>query len=150
MGVGSPEDLLEGVARGIDMFDCVLPTRVARNGAFFTPQGRRSIRNSGFSEMAEPVVPGCDCYTCRTFSAAYLHHLFSREELLAYRLATIHNLRFLSRLMSGIREAILKDTFTAFKDGFLANYQTTSEEIRVSQRQKWLKSHRGESSSICD
>jgi len=142
MGVGSPEDLLEGVARGVDMFDSALPTRVARNGALFTWQGRFNIQNSAHREKEEPVVPGCECYTCRTFSAAYLHHLFSREELLGYRLATIHNLSFISNLMRKIRDAILNGTFNSFKESFLANYKTTDEEIRLSQKQRWLKLRR--------
>ncbi|MBM4432868.1 MAG: tRNA-guanine transglycosylase, partial [Chloroflexi bacterium] len=145
MGVGSPEDLLGGVARGVDVFDSALPTRVARNGAFFTWQGRFNIQNNAYRQSEEPVVPGCACYTCRTFSAAYLHHLFSREELLAYRLATIHNLSFIQNLMQKMREAILSGTFGSFKDNFLANYKTTDEEIRLSQKRRWLKSrHSGE------
>ena len=140
MGVGSPEDLLEGVARGVDIFDSALPTRVARNGAFFSWQGRFNIQNSAYRQSEEPVVPGCRCYTCRTFSAAYLHHLFNREELLAYRLATIHNLSFINNLMQKMREAILAGTFGSFKDNFLASYKTTDEEIRLSQKRRWLKS----------
>jgi len=142
MGVGSPEDLLEGIARGIDIFDSALPTRVARNGAFFTGQGRRNIRNTGYSQIEQPVDPDCDCYTCRTFSAAYLHHLFNCNELLAYRLATIHNLSFLNSLMGKVRSAILNDTFSAFKDNFLASYKPTDEQMRLNQKQKWLKSRR--------
>ena len=138
MGVGSPEDIVEGVARGMDMFDSALPTRVARNGALFTGQGRRNIRNAVFSRMEQPVVPDCECYTCRTFSAAYLHHLFKSEELLALRLATIHNLHFIHSLMGKIRSAILDGTFSAFRDNFLASYQPTDEQTRVSQKQKWL------------
>ncbi len=140
MGVGSPEDIVEGVARGIDMFDSALPTRVARNGALFTWQGRHNIRNAAFSRMDQPIVPDCDCYTCRTFSVAYLHHLFKSEELLAYRLATIHNLNFIHNLMSKIRGAILDGTFSTFRDNFRANYQPTDEQTRFSQKQKWLKS----------
>jgi len=142
MGVGSPEDIVEGVARGIDIFDSALPTRVARNGALFTWQGRCNIRNAAFSRMDQPVVPDCDCYTCRTFSAAYLHHLFKSEELLAYRLATIHNLSFIHHLLCKIRSAILNGTFSAFKDNFWANYQPTDEQTRFSQKQKWLKSRK--------
>ncbi len=142
MGVGSPEDLLEGVARGIDMFDSALPTRVARNGALFTGKGRRNIRNSAYRQMEEPVVSDCECYTCRTFSAAYLHHLFGRQELLGYRLATIHNLHFIGDLMHKIRGAILDGTFKSFKDNFLAGYKPTDEQVRLDQKQKWLKSHR--------
>ncbi len=140
MGVGSPEDIVEGVDRGIDIFDCALPTRVARNGALFTPEGRRNIRNAIFSQMEAPVDPNCDCYTCRTFSAAYLHHLFKCEELLAYRLATIHNLRFISNLMSRIRNAIMDDTFSAFRNDFRVNYKPSDENMRFIQKQKWLKS----------
>ncbi|GAI03615.1 unnamed protein product, partial [marine sediment metagenome] len=99
MGVGSPEDLVEGIARGIDIFDSALPTRIARNGALFTWQGRHNIRNATYSQMEQPIDPDCNCYTCRTFSAAYLHHLFSCQELLGYRLATIHNLSFINNLM---------------------------------------------------
>ena len=90
--------------------------------------------------MEQPIVPDCDCYTCRTFSAAYLHHLFKSEELLAYRLATIHNLSFIHNLMGKIRSAILDGTFSTFKDNFLASYQPTDEQARFSQKQKWLKS----------
>jgi len=142
MGVGSPEDIVEGVARGIDIFDSALPTRVARNGALFTWQGRRNIRNAAFSQMDQPLVPDCDCYTCRTFSAAYLQHLFKSEELLALRLATIHNLNFIYTLMQKIRSAILDGTFSAFRENFWASYQPTDEQTRVSQKQKWLKGRR--------
>ena len=140
MGVGSPEDIIEGVARGCDIFDSALPTRVARNGAFFTWQGRHNIRNAAYSQVEQPIVTDCDCYTCRTFSAAYLHHLFSCEELLGYRLLTIHNLGFISNLMRKIRGAILSGTFSSFRDNFLAGYQSTDEQVRLNQKQKWLNS----------
>jgi queuine tRNA-ribosyltransferase len=140
MGVGSPEDIVEAVARGCDIFDSALPTRVARNGALFSWEGRQNIRNAAFSRREQPISAGCDCYTCRNFSAAYLHHLFNCEELLAYRLATIHNLSFISNLMDKIRGAINDGTFFAFKDKFLKNYQPTDERVRLSQKQKWLKS----------
>jgi len=91
--------------------------------------------------MEQPVVPDCDCYTCRTFSAAYLHHLFSREELLGYRLATIHNLSFINNLMHKVRDAILNGTFSSFRDNFRAGYKPTDEQVRLDQKQKWLKSH---------
>jgi queuine tRNA-ribosyltransferase len=139
MGVGSPEDLVEGVARGVDLFDSALPTRVARNGAFFTRLGRVNIRNAGFSQMEKAIEPDCDCYTCRTFSAAYLHHIFTSQELLAYRLATIHNLTFINKLMQKMRNAILEGNFKSFKDEFLSNYRTTDEQTRLEQKQKWLK-----------
>ncbi len=140
MGVGSPEDLVEGLASGVDIFDSALPTRVARNGALITSQGRVNIRNAGFSEMEKAIDPDCDCYTCRTFSAAYLHHAFSTKELLAYRLATIHNLTFINNLMQKMRNTILEGTFDSFKGEFLLNYQTTDEKTRLEQKQKWLKS----------
>lgn len=139
MGVGSPEDLFEGVARGIDIFDSVLPTRVARNGSLFTRSGRVNIRNASFSQMDSPLDPDCSCYTCRTFTAAYLHHLFNARELLAYRLATIHNLTFLKSLMTEIREAIQNGTFAALKENFLSSYKTTNEQTRLKQKEKWLK-----------
>ncbi len=140
MGVGSPEDLLNGIARGVDIFDSALPTRIARNGALFTRIGRVNIRNAAYSQVEQPVDADCDCYTCRTFSAAYLHHLFDCQELLAYRLATIHNLAFVSRLMHKMRGAILDGTFGSFKDEFLTSYQPTDEQVRLDQKHKWLKS----------
>ena len=140
MGVGSPEDIVEGVAWGIDVFDSALPTRVARNGALFTWEGRRNIRNAAFSRMDQPIVSGCSCYTCRTFTAAYLQHLFKCEELLSYRLATIHNLHFIHDLMEKMRSAIIDGTFPRFQEEFWSRYKPTDEGTRVSQKQKWLKS----------
>jgi len=139
MGVGSPEDIVEAVARGVDIFDSALPTRVARNGALFSWEGRKNISNAVYKEMEQPVVAGCDCYTCRNFSAAYLHHLFNCGELLAYRLATIHNLNFIAELVAKIRGAIQDGTFLSFKDEFLAGYQPADEPTRLAQKQKWLK-----------
>jgi len=139
MGLGAPEDIIEGVARGIDIFDSALPTRVARNGALFTRKGRINIRRATYSKMDSPLDPDCDCYTCRTFSAAYLSHLFRSEELLALRLATVHNLRFISNLMQKIRNAILDGTFNAFRENFLAGYKTTNEQTRFDQKQRWLR-----------
>ena len=140
MGVGSPEDIVESVARGIDILDCVLPTRIARNGALFTRLGRVNIRNAAYCQMEQPIDHDCDCYTCRTFSAAYLHHLFNCQELLAYRLATIHNLTFISHLMHKIRGTIENGTFDSFKNEFLTDYQPTDEQMRLDQKRKWLKS----------
>lgn len=142
MGVGSPEDIIEGVSRGIDLFDSALPTRVARNGAVFTMWGRRDIKKASYKMTEDPIDNDCDCYTCRTFSAAYLHHLFRCEELLAYRLASIHNLRFIARLTQQVRDAIRKDAFLDFKRDFLSQYQVTDEEVRLVQKQKWLSSPR--------
>jgi queuine tRNA-ribosyltransferase len=140
MGMGSPEDIVEGVARGIDIFDSALPTRVARNGALFTGSGRVNVRKAVYSRMEQPVDPDCNCYTCRTFSAAYLHHLFNCQELLACRLATIHNLTFISQLMQVIRDAIQSGNFNPFREGFLAGYRPTDEQVRLAQKQRWLKS----------
>jgi queuine tRNA-ribosyltransferase len=139
MGVGSPEDIVEAVARGCDIFDSALPTRVARNGALFSWEGRLNITNAAYKTMENPIVADCDCYTCRNFSAAYLHHLFSCGELLAYRLATIHNLSFIAELMNKIRGAINDGTFSSFKEQFLASYQPADEPTRLAQKQKWLK-----------
>jgi queuine tRNA-ribosyltransferase len=138
MGVGSPEDILNGVAQGIDMFDSVLPTRVARNGALFTSNGRLNIRNAMWKEVEAPLDPTCNCYMCRHYSAAYIHHLFRAEELLAYTLATIHNLKFMYNFMIQVRESLAHEGFNDFKKDFLAGYQSTDEKVRLAQKQKWL------------
>ncbi len=130
MGVGSPEDLFECVARGVDQFDCVLPTRIARNGAVFTRHGRISLRNARFKTDHAPIEAGCQCYTCRTFSRAYLRHLLIAKEILALRLTTLHNLHFMLETMRQIRQTIIDGTFTAFKHDFLNNYQPVPEERR--------------------
>ncbi|MHB8419622.1 MAG: tRNA guanosine(34) transglycosylase Tgt [Myxococcales bacterium] len=114
MGVGSPDDLLHAVAAGIDMMDCVLPTRCARHGLLFTSRGRLVIRNRACTEDAGPVDPDCRCYTCRTFSRAYLRHLFQAKELLCYRLNSIHNLSYFVGLMAGARRAIREGTFASY------------------------------------
>jgi queuine tRNA-ribosyltransferase len=143
MGVGAPEDVINGVALGIDMFDSALPTRVARNGALFTRGARRNIDNAMYRSQEAPVDPACDCYTCRNFSAAYLHHLFNARELSAYRLATIHNLRFMAKLFEDMRMHIGAGTFGSFKTEFLAGYKVADEDVRVEQKQKWLKRKQG-------
>jgi len=140
MGVGAPEDLLEGVARGIDLFDCVLPTRLARNAALFTHQGRINIRNAQYARDPAPVEEGCGCYTCRTFSRAYLRHLFKAGEILAARLATIHNVHFLLQLARDMRAAIAEDCFGAFKDEFLAGYPIIPHEVRAANRERRAQS----------
>jgi len=142
MGVGAPEDILEAISLGIDIFDSVLPTRVARNGALFTRPGRINIRNSAFSRQDDPVEADCPCYTCRRFSAAYLHHLFHAGELLAYRLASIHNVSFMNRLLGDIRAAILANRFEALRASFLDSYHQTDEGIRQEQKQRWLAKRR--------
>lgn len=139
MGVGSPEDLVECVARGMDMFDCALPTRVARNGGLFTRLGRVNVDGAPYKTVKGPVEEGCDCYTCARFSAGYLNHLFRARELLAYRLASIHNLRFVVRLMEEMRQAILEGRFSAFREAFRGSYNPVDEKVRRSQRQKWLQ-----------
>ena len=137
LGVGSPEDLVIGVGLGMDMFDCVLPTRVARHGGLFTKYGRVSIKSARYRTEKKPIEEGCDCYTCKNYSAAYVHHLARTEEHLYYRLGTIHNLRFMLRLAGQLREAIIAGTYPAFRDDFLAQYIPASELVRVDQRQKW-------------
>jgi queuine tRNA-ribosyltransferase len=122
MGVGTPLDLVRGVALGIDMFDCVLPTRNARNGALFTKQGRLVIKNAQHKSDNRPVEEGCTCYTCRNFSRAYLRHLFVAKEILASILNTIHNLHFYLDLMRRIRKTIAEKSFGAFKEQFEREY----------------------------
>ena len=141
MGVGSPEDLVEGVARGVDMFDCVLATRIARNGALFTIAGRLNIKNAANRENDGPIEDGCDCSTCRGFSLAYLHHLYRVEETLGLRLATIHNLHFLARLMARMRQAIQASAFEHFRRNFLDGYRVTNQEVRQAQKASWLAAH---------
>ena len=119
MGVGTPEDLVEGVDRGIDMFDCVMPTRNARNGTFFTSFGKVVIRNARYERDEQPIDPECGCSTCRTFTRAYLRHLFNTGEVLALRLGTIHNVFFYLNLMRNIRVSIEEGRFKEFKKEFL-------------------------------
>ncbi|HIE29192.1 TPA: tRNA guanosine(34) transglycosylase Tgt [Candidatus Poribacteria bacterium] len=116
MGVGRPEDIVYGVSCGIDMFDCVLPTRNARNGAMFTSSGIVKIRNAKYKTDFTPLDPNCNCYTCQNFTRAYLRHLHIENEILAHRLHTLHNLYFYLNLMRGIRQAILNNTFAKLKD----------------------------------
>jgi queuine tRNA-ribosyltransferase len=139
MGVGSPEDLVSGIARGVDMFDCVLPTRLGRNGSLFTDAGRANIKNSRYREDPSPIDAACDCLACTRFGMAYMHHLFRNEELLGYRLASIHNIRYLVRLTERCGDAIAAGTFDAFANGFLAGYQPVDEAVRSEQKGKWLK-----------
>jgi queuine tRNA-ribosyltransferase len=122
MGVGSPDGLIEGALRGVDMFDCVLPTRTARTGTLMTSRGRLVVRNARYARDLGPPDPECECYTCRNYSRAYLRHLFNAGEILAARLATVHNLYFLVHLMERIREAIRKDELLAFRLEFFEKY----------------------------
>ena len=118
MGVGRPQDILESVRRGIDMFDCVMPTRNARNGYLFTRGGMLRIRNSRFTRDTRPIEPGCECYACRHYSRAYIKHLDRCNEILGKRLATIHNLFFYQRLMREIRDAIEQGRLDAYASDF--------------------------------
>ena len=138
MGVGSPEDLVNSVALGVDMFDCVLPTRVARNGALFTPTGRINIANTRYANDDNPLADTCDCYACANYSASYLRHLFKAREMLGPRLASIHNLRFILRLMSDMQNAIAAGRFDQFRQEFLATYQPTDETRRQTQKHRWI------------
>ena len=139
MGVGSPEDIVEGISRGIDIFDSALPTRVARNGALYTRAGRKNIRRSVFREDTGPIEDGCGCFTCRNHTTSYLHHLFRCEELLSYRLATMHNLFFMQKLIEQARTAIAEGVFPEFKRGLLESYKTTDEDRRIEQKTAALK-----------
>ena len=118
MGVGFPEDIVEGVYRGIDMFDCVIPTRHARNGSLFTREGRINIKHARYVNDENPIDEECKCYTCKTFSRAYLRHLFVSHELSSYFLNTVHNIFFYNNLLETIREAIQKGSFKAFYEQF--------------------------------
>lgn len=124
MGVGEPVDILEGVERGVDIFDCVLPTRIARHGQAFTRDGKINLNNAKFKRDLNPVEEGCDCYCCRNYSRAYIRHLLSVGEVFGGRLLSIHNIRFLIRLTEEIREAIKEDRFLEYKAEFLNKYQS--------------------------
>lgn len=128
MGVGTPQDILEAVSRGVDMFDCVLPTRNARHGHLFTSEGVVRIKNEKYTEDFTPLDPNCDCYTCRNFTKAYLRHLFMAGEILSIRLNTLHNIAFYLNMMKGIREAIERDEFKKFKSNFLKGSRTQNTE----------------------
>lgn len=120
MGVGTPEDIIEGIARGVDMFDCVMPTRNARNGTIFTTHGKINIKRAEFINANRPIDEHCDCYTCKNFSLGYLNHLFKAHELTFYRLASLHNLHYYLNLVALARKAILADKFGEFKREFYA------------------------------
>ena len=137
LGVGSPEDFVTAVGLGMDMFDCALPTRVARHGGLFTRYGRINIKSARYRAEHVPIEEDCDCYTCRNYSAAYVHHLARTGEQLYYRLGSIHNIRYMLRLAGQLRAAIIAGTYPAFRDDFLAHYTPTSEEVRETQREKW-------------
>lgn len=123
MGVGTPPQLVEAVARGVDMFDCVLPTRVARNGAAYTAAGMLQAKAGRWKADFSPIEEGCECYTCQNFSRAYVRHLLNVGEILGLRLVTLHNLHFYLRLMRDIRSHIRAGTFAAFRADFHSKYQ---------------------------
>ncbi|MCG0277513.1 MAG: tRNA guanosine(34) transglycosylase Tgt [Thermanaeromonas sp.] len=127
MGVGSPDCLLEGVKRGIDMFDCVLPTRIARNGTVLTSRGKLVVRNAVYARDFRPLDEECDCYTCRNFTRAYIRHLIKANEILGLRLTTIHNLYFTFRLMDRIRQAIAEDRLLEMSEEFYSHYEVTDD-----------------------
>ncbi len=128
MGVGTPTDILDGVSRGVDMFDCVLPTRNARTGTLFTSQGKINIKRAEYKDDKGPLDPQCTCYTCTHFSRSYLRHLYIARELLAYRLNTIHNLHFYLEMMRGVRQAISEGSFAEFKQRYDAIFEPSEEE----------------------
>ncbi len=125
MGVGTPDCFLEGILRGVDMFDCVLATRIARNGTCFTRNGRLVVRNAAYARDFTPIEEGCDCYACQHFSRAYVRHLLKAEEITGGRLTSIHNLRFLIRMMEEIRQAIAEDRFLDYRREFYERYDMT-------------------------
>ena len=129
MGVGTPENIIESVSRGIDMFDCVMPTRNARNGTLFTHYGRLNIKAGRYKLSEEPIDRDCDCYTCRNFSRGYIRHLFNAEEITGMILATIHNLRFYIKLMEDIRNSIKENKFNKFKTEFYEKYNSEKKGV---------------------
>ncbi|TAL49477.1 tRNA guanosine(34) transglycosylase Tgt [Patescibacteria group bacterium] len=122
LGIGEPEDLFTGVLNGVDLFDCVAPTRNARNGTLYTAQGKINITNAQFTKDFSPIESGCECYTCKNYTRSYLSHLFRGKEMLAGTLATIHNLFFILHLVGKMRQVILEDNFFDFREDFLKNY----------------------------
>jgi queuine tRNA-ribosyltransferase len=122
MGVGQPEDILEAVEGGVDMFDAIIPTRLARHGTVFTYQGKLNLKTARFEEDKMPIEEGCDCYACQKFSKAYIHHLLRVDEILGIRLTTIHNLRFMMRFMEDIRNSIQRGEFKKFKKDFIKKF----------------------------
>jgi queuine tRNA-ribosyltransferase len=135
MGVGSPEDLVNGVMRGVDIFDCVLPTRLARNGAAMLRTGRLNMKNAVYARDPGPLEPGCGCYTCAHFSRAYLRHLVVAKEILGAVLLTLHNVHLLLTLMREMRAAILEDRLAGYAEAFLRGYGEETDEgpLRVTK-----------------
>ena len=140
MGIGSPEDLVRSIYNGFDMFDCVLPTRIARNGSLFTKNGRINIFNSKYKNLDKPIALNCECYSCQNYSVAYIHHLFKAKELLGYRITSIHNLAFLYNLMNEIQQHIKNSDFSEFVNEFLSKYKVADREVQQEQKFKWIES----------
>jgi queuine tRNA-ribosyltransferase len=128
MGVGFPEDIVECIERGVDMFDCVMPTRNARNGTVFTSRGKIVVKNAQYARDFSPLDPDCDCYTCRAFSRAYLRHLFQAGEMLGPRLATLHSVTYFQKVVREARRAILRDEFVEWKESLLERLRACQEE----------------------
>ena len=134
MGVGTPEDLIDGIARGIDIFDCVLPTRLARHNAAFASEGRLNLMNATFAHDRRPIDEACTCYTCRTFTRAYLRHLVVAKELLAGTLLSIHNLHALIQLVADIRVSIMDHTFERKIPLWLAQWHGNAERSSTAKK----------------
>ncbi|MGB0405584.1 MAG: tRNA-guanine transglycosylase, partial [Fusobacterium sp.] len=132
MGVGEPLDMLEAVEHGVDMMDCVQPTRIGRHGTVFTKYGRLVIKNASYAEDDRPLDEGCNCYVCRNYKRGYIRHLLKAGEILGQRLTTYHNLYFLVNLMKNARKAILEDRFIEFKEEFIKNYSLRKDS-------EWIK-----------
>ena len=128
MGVGSADCIVEGFMRGIDMMDCVLPTRIARNGTAMTYKGDLTIRNAKYKDDFSPVEESCDCYCCRNYTRAYVRHLINTDEIFGGRLLSIHNIRFLNRLVNDIKKAIWEDRLRDFRDEFFETYEFRREQ----------------------
>lgn len=128
MGVGSADCIVEGFMRGIDMMDCVLPTRIARNGTAMTYKGDLTIRNAKYKDDFSPVEEGCDCYCCKNYTRAYVRHLINTDEIFGGRLLSIHNIRFLNRLVNDIKKAIWEDRLRDFRDEFFETYEFRREQ----------------------
>lgn len=128
MGVGDPIDIIEGVIRGVDIFDCVLPTRIARHGQAFTRTGKINFNNAKYKEDLSPVEEGCDCYTCKNYSKAYIRHLITTDEMLGGRLLSIHNIRFLIKLTEELREAIKNDNILEYRQNFIKKYEQSQKQ----------------------
>ena len=129
MGVGDPIDIIEGVIRGVDIFDCVLPTRIARHANAFTKYGKINLKNAKFKEDFTPIEEECDCYACKNFTKAYIRHLVTLNEMLGSRLLSIHNLRFLTRLTEDLRKCIKNDNILDYREEFIKNYYQGKEYL---------------------